>query len=189
MFRTLTRGILAGFIVLAVHSPNSAADCTIDQSTCTDHGFSANVGPSPDIIGQSFTACQTGVVTSVTFNANLVTPGLTLGLEVGTNICAPSYTQSVSAVQGSNTVVLDTPFPVTDGAVYSFGLQPSGGHSPLMLWGCGEDVYAGGIYCLCGAGHVFVPYPQFDLAFTVQITTEPTPTRANTWGSVKDLYR
>lgn len=169
-------------VVLAVHSPDATAACTIDQPNMPATAY-CPVGHS---IGQSFTACQTGFVTSVSFNVyQAVTGPLDMELQAGTTIGPQSTPQSVSVVVGPNTIVLDTPFPVTNGTLYSFGLKPTSGI--LIVRESTGNPYAGGGYIEFD-GTTYLP-PGSDLSFTVQIVTDIVPARPTTWGSIKTLYR
>lgn len=168
-------------VVLAIHSPNAAAQCTINQPIWQ------SLGACREAQGQSFTACQTGFVTSLSFySASGATVPATLGLQAGTNLVPQSNPQSVNIVPGLNTVVLDTPLSVTNGTLYSFGLARVG-VNVCMIW-VSDNPYAGGTVISYQSGTSF-PQANYDLDFSVEIVESPVSTQSASWGSIKVLYR
>lgn len=173
-------------VVLAVHSPQAAADCNIDQPT-EDNVY--NAASPPAGCGQSFTACETGFVKSISFSVGVVPSGpISLGLQAGTYLSPQSNPQGVTVVSGLNTVVLDTPFPVTNGVLYSFGLLPTAGTLTLSVYGPMNPYAEGKFIYFTGLGYALDP--NYDLMFSVEIVTDyPVATLPATWGHLKSLYR
>lgn len=169
-------------IVFAAHSPDAAAQCTIGRLTSGPNWQSVT---PPQGMGQSFTACETGFVTSISFIVDGTPYPMKLGLQAGTELSPQSNPQTVSVVEGPNTIVLDTPFPVTKGTIYSFGLLPT---SVLVLHLGEGDSYAGGTR-LWFTGDVTIPDETHDLVFSVEIAAGVVPTQPATWGRIKVLYR
>jgi hypothetical protein len=177
-------GILAGCLVLATPCVDADAQCTIDPPFSISGGVSAN---PPGGLGQSFMACQTGVVTRISFSVLEPSSGpVRLGLQAGTDLSAPRYSQSVNLDGGSNTIVLDTPFRVTEGTVYSFGLLPTAG-TIAVLYDDDGPLTEGSIIQSSPA----ISGPRRgDLIFRVEIEPrDPRPTTPCTWGAVKELFR
>lgn len=172
-------GLLAGCFVLATHWADAAAQCTIDPPTAAASGVSAN---PQEGLGQSFTPCEAGVVTRISFSVLGPSSGpVRLGLQAGIHLAAPSYSQSVNLVSGSNSIALAAPFRVTPGTLYSFGLLPTAGTLEVRYHD--ENPYADGTL-LRSDGTVSGPRPG-DLVFTVEIA----PGGTSTWGAVKGRYR
>jgi len=177
-------GLLAGCVVLAAHCAEAAAQCTIDPPTSVAAGVSAN---PEEGLGQSFTPCEEGFVTRITFSVLDPPSGpVRLGLQAGIHLGAPSYSQSVSLVGGLNAIALETPFRVTPGRLYSFGLLPTAG--TLEMRYDDENPYADGTL-LQSDGTMTGPRPG-DLAFKVEIAPGgKKSTTPSSWGAVKELYR
>lgn len=172
---TMTVALLA----LGLFSPATQAQCTIDQATWNTPLYSAN---PPEGMGQSFTACQTGAVTSITVYAwTAPTAPVTLGLQAGTNMLAPAQTQSVTLSSGFNTITLNTPFPVNNATTYSFSLLPTAGQMGLRSFT--GNPYADGT-ALHTNGNTSTEQP-LDLVFTVEISEAAVPVEAVRWGTLK----
>lgn len=171
-------------LVLVIHGPDAAAECTINQSS----GPVGIVAEGTQGIGQSFTACQTGYVRSITVRTSGSPTGPAyLGLQAGTSIFPQTNPQSVNLAPYSlNSIVLDTPFPVTSGMVYSFGLMATTNY--LGLAGDLSNPFADGVLIFVFNGTNQLRSAQ-DLLFGLEIVTEyPVPARPASWGSIKGLY-
>ena len=98
--------------------------CRIVQAQETG-GFGAN---APGGIGQSFLACADGEILAiwVLVNSAAGTP-VTLGLQEGTGVGAPAYTQAHTLGTGPGAITLASPFPVTAGTEYSFAVFADSG--------------------------------------------------------------
>jgi hypothetical protein len=173
-------------VVLAMHSPDAAADCMIAQPNSSSYYIGAQV---PYAIGQSFTACETGYVTSVSFTTNEATSG-PIALVLGSGTIPEThvtYSQPLTPVAGANTAALSTPFPVVSGTSYFFALQPSADVAAPELHYGGGDPYAGGSVIFWD-GYMWGPWST-DLTFGVGIEVDPVATQPTTWGGMKVLYR
>jgi hypothetical protein len=176
---TAVISLLAACFVLATHGVDAAAQCVIDPPTSVAGSASAN---PEEGLGQSFTPCEAGFVTRISFFVTGPSSGrVTLGLQAGINLAAASHSQSVALVSGANTIALDAPFRVTPGTLYSFGLVPTAGTIELRYHE--ENSYADGTM-LQSDGSASGPRPG-DLFFTVEIA----PGATSTWGAVKGRYR
>ncbi len=123
---------------------------------------------SPDGIGQSFTACQTGFVRSLKVNVlSTASPNATLQFRTGTDASSESYSQEVDITAGENMLWLNAPLPVDEGAVYSFVLLPSAGILGLMA-GTVDAYPRGEVFRAGGSGTVIVT-PSTDLVFELTI--------------------
>jgi hypothetical protein len=179
VLHTAVIGLLVGSLVLATHCADAAAQCTIDPPTSAATGVSANLQEG---LGQSFTPCDEGFVIRISFTVLGTSSGpVTLGLQAGINLAASSYTQRVNLVRGPNTISLDTPFRVTPGTLYSFGLLPTAGS--LEVGYHDENPYEDGT--LLQSDGIFSGPRPGDLLFKVEIA----PGGASTWGAVKRRYR
>jgi hypothetical protein len=186
MLRTVFVVLLAGAVVSTLAGPAAATSCAIDQPLMTEGTWGTAM--PPDAMGQSFTACQTGYVTKIFVTVANVPASVTLTLQGGTDLGSPEYSQGATVVAGLNTIVLSTPYQVTGGATYSFGLFPIGGR--LGLRSSQTNPYAGGkeLYYDAGAPST-LQYASVDLAFRVEIESQVVPTLPTTWGSLKISYR
>lgn len=178
--------VVAG-IALSCGRVDSRADCAfIDQPTFN----SAPKAYAPNQrLGQSFVACQTGSITriilSVTDNPNL----LELELQPGAVLGSPTYVQRVPTGIVPHDIVLDRPFPVVQGGLYSFSLRPTNGVTgPLGLYANTNNRYSEGTH-LFFDGSTTVPQSG-DLRFVVRFSPDvPVPADRSTWGATKALYR
>ena len=184
MLPTAVTGLLAGCFVLATYGGDAAAQCTIDPPTSVAIGVSAS---PQEGLGQSFTPCEEGFVTRISLCVLGASSGpVTLGLQAGINLAAPSYSQRVNLVTGSNTITLAAPFRVTPGTLYSFGLVPTAGS--LEVGYHDENPYEDGTL-VQSDGTFSGPRPG-DLVFTVEIAPDGRrSTGPSSWGAVKELYR
>lgn len=137
--------------------------CQISAVSKT-HG---QVSTSPDGVGQSFTACQSGMIRSIQLDVIAVdNSNVRIELQEGTDSWPGSYSQDLVLIPGENLVQLDVPFLVEDGVVYSFGLFPSTGD--LRLWS-GGDTYAGGeAFFIEGSSKLGIT-PSPDLVFELTV--------------------
>ena len=157
-------------------------------------------------IGQSFTACETGQLNSITFHHGDIDPGSTtwngenmqLFIQSGQAVGAPEYTQlfSMDPASGTQTVALTTAFPVTSGNQYTLWLRPpdnlpncAPGAPTVSLSGFAGDVndpfyidsYAGGQKYWNGA---FLQGEDLRMTFSIGAATSPSsnvPTLSQ-WG-------
>lgn len=150
--------------------------CTISQQT-NNIAFT-----STQIFGQSFTACQTGQITSIEVDFFQLPTGGTVDLQIqaGLGTITPNYTQLITPVLGTNTITLTTPFSVQNGQTYSFSFVGPG-HA---LQGTLSDAYPGGVRFIENSGSV-IPIPSQELVFEVTIAPPPTtvPTLSQ-WGLI-----
>ena len=177
-------GLLAGCLALATHVVDADAQCTIDPPSSVASGVSAN---PQEGLGQSFTPCEGGFVTRISLSVLGASSGpVKLGLQAGINLAAPSYSQSVRFVTGSNTITLAAPFRVTPGTLYSFGLVPTAGS--LEVGYHDESPYEDGT--LVQSDGTFSGPRAGDLVFTVEIASGvPGSPAPSTWGAIKAMYR
>jgi len=176
--------MLAACIVFATYSADADAQCAIDPPFSISGAVSAN---PPAGLGQSFVACQTGLVTRISFSVLEPSSGpIRLGLQHGTDLTAPRHAQSVILDAGLNTIVLDAPFRVTQGTLYSFGLLPTSGTIEVRY---DDDSPHTDGSIIQSNGTASTPRPG-DLIFRVEIApSAPGSTISSTWGAIKGLYR
>ena len=137
-------------------------------------------------LGQSFVPCEDGIITNITAQVGGGSgPSHILGLQTGTDLLAPIYTQAGSILPGNSRIVFNPGFPVASGVVYSFSLTPVSG--VLRLIQVDPLLYAGGTMLQVVEG-VSVPRPA-DLLFSMVISDPPVPTSIVTWGQIKSTYR
>ena len=112
--------------------------CRAATATKT-HGQGAT---APSGVGQSFTACETGVIRSITVDVLFTTSqNARLELKPAGDSWPSTYVQNIVLTVGQNVVPLATPFAVAAGATYSIGLFPASGS--FSLWS-DADSYPGG---------------------------------------------
>ena len=122
----------------------SSLTATLHQAQlCTENGldgfttfFPYGSGGNGSTIGQSFTACDTGVVTSITINEHDVSTAgdYLLWMAPESGGANTAYTGGPAMVIGDpggafprlTTLVLSTPFPVTSGSSHRFVLERLG---------------------------------------------------------------
>ncbi len=124
-----------------------------------------------EAVGQSFIACGDGVVTQVVLNlTDLETTELTFNMSAGENTLTREYTQQLDVQEdGEVVVLLDTPFPVTDGETYAFSLVGvSGEDVSAVLRGASGNPYAGGVLFNI-IGGVATVFSAADLQFSVSV--------------------
>ena len=170
-------------IALTIPTVEAMAQCTMDYLSASSNWITFLPGNGS---GQSFTACATGFVTRVSLNTGPSYGNCNFKIVAGTDILTAPNNQVVSFNQGFNTISLDPPFPVTDGLTYSFGIFPTVHY--LSIYRDITNPYAEGGELYAYTDHV-VENPGWDLAFGLDIMTEPVPTQSSTWGAVKKLYR
>ena len=116
--------LLTGLVTLA--SP-AGAQCTI-QSVPDQITTRAMYVTPTFAVGQSFTACQSGIVAYVLFREmGIPVKTLNFGMQHGTDLCAPEYTSSVKVTLDASRLRVFTNFRVVQGEVYSFSIAPAGG--------------------------------------------------------------
>jgi hypothetical protein len=156
------------------------ADCQLGTPMQPIAGVIMHATPTAPL-GQSFVACQDGLITGITVTFNGSTqPSVRLGLQSGTDILAPTYTETINVI--SPRMMFSPSFPVKGGEVYSLSITPASGVVRLFLNG-----YAGGTLLTVENGLV-VERPA-DLQFLVSITDPPVPATLATWGALKSTYR
>ena len=159
------------------------------SSQCTVHGRD---GVSTEIMivfaageyaGQTFIACQTGEITSITFDLNTSTQVGTNNFRLGPSTNLPTVADVLVAgtvletftnVAGAQTITitLTTPFPVTNGNIYAFELEHGGGGAGnLFIDRNNTDDYADGIAYQDNGGGFATTTGDFD--FGVMISGDP----------------
>lgn len=162
------------------------AQCTIDQ---TSWNVSGGASP-PEGVGQSFTACQTGWVTSLSVVTRFSVPTgpVLLQFQPGIAIFPQSAPQSATLTLGSNTIVLDNPFPVSAGDQFSWGMFSTAG-ALILNADLSGNPYPGGTL-LHYNGSIIGEHPTQDYVFTVEITDqEPVGNDTVEFGALKSQYR
>ena len=159
----------------------AAATSTANTQTCTENvldGFSHTLlGNSNLAIGQSFLACGSGAVTSLTVHEGFADPGgyeLWLAPEVGGGNLnyiggAPyeTFADPGGAAPRLITFALSTPYPVSAGVQYRFVLRRADAGDVSIFRISFNDPggdYAGGV-----ATDTFQTHPNHDLDFELDI--------------------
>jgi len=175
------------FLALAI----LITEATLQAQLCTENvldGFNVEFqygtgGPAAQTIGQTFTACATGAVTSITVHEGATStfqdyslwiaanPGAGVGNGFLTvNPVHEIVPNSGAAYPRTTTLALANPFPVTAGTVYRFVLDKPGGIIAIRCTsGTPPADYLGG-----EATDDFGTYTAFDLDFEVAIGFEAT---------------
>lgn len=164
-----------------------AQPCYISQPT--SNAF-ANVSTAT-AAGQSFTACGDGVVTQVSMNiTGLATTEFTFQMSSGANTLTPKYSQQLDVREnGQIVVLLDTPFPVTDGEVYAFSLIGVSGEGTLgNLQGFNGNPYeAGNTFTTTdGAATTFGADLQFSVSIVPAACTQ-AQRETNSFANVSNM--
>ncbi|MEZ4885319.1 MAG: IPTL-CTERM sorting domain-containing protein [Chitinophagales bacterium] len=181
----------------------SALFCSSDlNAQCTVHGvdggntsFGLVVG---EVLGQSFQACQSGEITSITIvnegNPIFPSPSGTHELRIAA-ITAPPIAvigdpvyQTFDTAGGTSdetvTITLNTPFPVTAGNDYAFDITP-GGDLSITAQQLPSDEPSGIAYVIFGS---FAQFTSHDLDFGVAISAAAGPAAAiptlSQWGLI-----
>lgn len=150
---------------LTVEIPQS---CTISQTTGAQGSLA---GPGFDVgLGQSFVACATGEITAIAVDVGFGGGSAELHVLEGLGGLQASP-QSVTLVSGTNTITLDTPFPVAVGTAYSFVLIPSA--LTQLMGGAGDPYLDGTFFAVDGAGVPDLSQIAMDLRFVAQIDPSP----------------
>jgi hypothetical protein len=139
-------------------------------------------------VGQSFVACQNGVITRLYAYVGVATVApVHLGLQHGIDLASPEFVQTASFPSLSRLFDFTMSYPVTAGTLYSFSMTPSAGLIPLIQT-IGTR-YPDGSLIVTEQG-ASIPKTNLDLEFTVIFSPDPVvPTRRATWGSLKTSYR
>jgi hypothetical protein len=182
VFRLTPPVAFAGLAILLLGARPAEAQCTIDT---TVPAAVAIVSTPTAPLGQSFTACQSGIVTNIAIIVSYSTrDSLLLGLQRGTDLTAPELTQLTTWVQGARRVRFTPSFPVTGGMTYSFSIAPLVGILNLGM----VDGYPDGSLLQVDQGVTVVR--NGDMEFSLTISPEPVvPARVATWGRLKATYR
>jgi hypothetical protein len=164
-------------------APRIDAECLISTADQVGSGvFATPTAP----LGQSFIACEDGMITNIAVWVGLSTlPQYRFGLRQGTDILVDDYVVTGSIPTGAQRLRFTPMYPVTKGTVYSLSLAPITGS--LSLPETNGTSYPDGstIAVVQGAS---VPR-NTDLIFAVTITDGPVPAAAATWGKIKSTYR
>lgn len=177
--------VLVALLTFLLPVAASAAPCTIDQPVWSGFGGAS----PPEGVGQSFTACESGWVTSVSVFIALTPPSGPVEVQVqpGLAIHPQTTPQSHMPTSGWNTIVLDDPVPVVAGNVYSWGIMPTAG--ALWLHFNEGDVYPAGAQ-LHWNGTTIGEHVTRDYEFRVEITDDETVEALDlAFGALKARYR
>ena len=177
-------GITVVALGITLAAVPARAQCTIDSA----QPAGLVVVAAPDApLGQSFVACQDGIVTNVAVPiAWAVHEQIRLGLQHGTDLLAPEYTQVGLFVQGSRRIRWVTSFPVSAGQAYSLSVTPLDGALGLAN-APGSAIPDGTMLAVVGG---VTTGRSDDLQVTITVSPEPiVPARPATWGGLKFVYR
>ena len=157
------------------------AECMINNLT---HGGSSVFATPTAPIGQSFVACQDGIITNVAVGIGQATlPQVRLGLQPGTDLQVDGYSLAGVIQSGASRIRFTPVFPVTKGMVYSLSMAPVTGSLMLPR---GASYTEGSLIAIVQG----VSTPQdADMEFAVTITDAAVPAAAATWGRLKSIYR
>ena len=133
MYRVPARRMLIAAFALA------SAALTVHRVDADCEFFTPNAGGTGAIatptspIGQSFVACQDGIITNlaVWVGPSTVAP-VRLGLQAGTDLLATDYSQMGLITPDARRVRFTTTFAVTNGMVYSLSLTPASESSTCL---------------------------------------------------------
>ena len=132
------KSFLPLFLIISLSISVEAQECIVPDPPILGNGLEWQTNTPIAQVGQTFTACQSGIITEISFekmNFSILPhnphPNATLfienGIADGGQGLNPSadYSQSISIPNGTATVSLEltTPFPVTSGQKYTFYLQ------------------------------------------------------------------
>jgi hypothetical protein len=177
---------IAVILILSVSSLDGRpvqAECKL--LTTFDGGGSLIARPD-EPVGQSFVACQDGLITNIAFPVGPRTqPSVTLGFGPGIDILAPTFTLVQSIAPTAQRARFEVAIPVTQGTVYAISLEPA--YGVFYLREIVGTAYPDGSTIVVEQG-VSVPRNS-DIEFSVTITDAPVPARASTWGVIKSTYR
>ena len=140
----IAKAFITGFLLLK-SIPLIGQPCVIDQPVIDAYADISGVAA----VGQSFTACATGVVTAIELRfLDLQTKSLKLQMATGTNTLSPEYTQVFEAKKFEKVLIqLTTPFPVQEYQEYAFsivGLSDSDTSNVAYIYGYTQNPYAEG---------------------------------------------
>lgn len=157
----------------------------------TEIGVNIELPETPRyIVGQSFTACNTGRVTRLDIEIGSVEPSeVLLGFNRGTTAIGPDYTQSVSVTgPGFLFIELDEPFIVVKDSVYSFGFTRTSGATIFRVHVSGTDFFPGGQFYE-GLPDLISLFPTGDMSFRLltEIDSSAVSTRSDLLTSVANL--
>jgi len=174
-------GLALAVLLLGAHP--AGADCSI---AIPNVGGAAVIARPTAPVGQSFVACADGLITHIALYVGISTQAsVRLGLEAGTDLLAPAFTQLGTIPTGATRILFHPGFPVTGGMLYSLSLAPISG--VLYMGQIEGTTYPDGSL-ITVEGDVSV-LQSTDLPFSVAISDAPVPARIATWGEVKFIYR
>lgn len=182
-FHSTSRKVTLGRFLAVTAAALLTSGASTVLADCTENGLDGfNVefgygGSGAGSIGQTFTACETGSVTSITIHEGSGSTGVDYDLWLAVEAGGPNtdYTGGAPweefAGPGGGfpqavTFTLATPFPVTAGTVYRFVFNNPG--TIAIRCTTAPPDYAGGV-----ATDDFGTYVDYDLDFEVGIAANP----------------
>ncbi len=176
------------FFLFCLPTTYSAAHCTVSYNDSGSMG--SGVIDNGHRQGQSFIACATGTITSISLPVNTGTAtasGHELRIAAGTTTSALTspVLATFNTAGGAETITipLPTPFPVIGGQTYTLEYQSAA--TNIVVVGCNACDYPDGNRYFAIPGGAFVSQPAFDMIFSVTIATAPSsiPTLSE-WGLI-----
>ncbi len=179
--------LVFSLLCLFLFAPYFAQACSINGIDSNGTGLGS--GPGNVLFAQTFVACETGVVTSVSFRNHTNGTAGTNNFKIGTSTNPPSsllgggvYQTFASNGGGETiTITLSTPFAVTSGSVYVFEVQST--TNSLNLAAVSTSDYADGSLYFDNGGGFNALSNSYDLDFSVEISSVDVPTLSQ-WGLI-----
>ncbi|MGB0932544.1 MAG: IPTL-CTERM sorting domain-containing protein, partial [Chitinophagales bacterium] len=177
------------YIVIPLLLPSNiiSAQCLVHGVGTSNMTFQTN--SSFSIVGQTFEACQTGEITSVSFGFSSGTLASTHNLRIGPSINTPTTTlgtgiyQTFSTSGGTENVIinLNTPFAVNAGTIYAVEFEAVPFNSIDIKYASSND-YPTGQYYDDDTGSV--TSLDYDFGVTIQPSSTPTVPTLSEWGLI-----
>lgn len=171
------------FLLAGVSDLHADAPCTV-ENPISAAGINS-IPPAPEAAGQSFIACRTGDLVSLSVYVRALMPGeAILKLHHGTDLLNAAWSETVSVADSLNTYILGAPFPVVDGQEYSWSMTRVG-NSSLFLRQTSQNRFPGGMVLRLSTSGALLVAPDSDQIFTALIADSGVPSRRVTWGAIK----
>lgn len=170
-------------------SVNINAQCTVHGVGTENSGVDLGAG---DFLGQTFEACQTGEITSISLALAPDNVAGTHNLRIGaspnppTALLGGAVYQTFTTAGGAEslTITLGTPFPVIAGNTYAFEFELGANMSALAGFNIpGGDYPDGNVYQFGTSDMVFIDFDRLiDLDFEVAIAPPVAVPTLSQWG-------
>jgi len=185
--RGVHAAVVSGFVgIVTAASPAGASEpVACEYRTARAHIQQIVLTPSTPV-GQSFVACESGVLSLVSFEVELFTTyEARIVIREGVDLLAPGTAFLRPMFLFQRRVNFNPAYPVVAGRTYSVSFGPTDG--TFRVYYNRDDIPSGTAFRVLDG--VSVAVPEYDADFSAQITDPPVPAAPSSWGAVKSIYR